>query len=386
MSHYTTVLNEMLNLLPRHQFETLVRKHDSDRYVKRFNSWHQLVTMLYAQSSGKQSLRDIQRGMEANPARVYHLGLPDIKRSTLSDANSKRTYRVFAGLFYKLLARCQEVTPKHRFRLKNPLHSIDATTVDLCLSVFPWAKFRRAKGGIKLHYDFNHAGMIPEFLRITDAKQHGIRGAKQFFNITPNSIYCMDKGYTDFAWYRLIHDGGAFFVTRAKDNLNYRFIGQHGEANKKGVRSDNLITLEGFYSSQEYPHPLRLIHYYDAETDKELVFLTNNMRLSALTIAQIYKACWQIEIFFKWIKQNLKIKTFLGTSENAVLTQIWVAMCYYLLLTFIKFQTNYKHSLFYLHRVIQETLLARCTIIDLLKATATVIPRLTRDDPQLTFF
>lgn len=386
MSHYTTVLNEMLNLLPRHQFETLVRKHGSDRYAKRFNSWHQLVTMLYAQSSGKQSLRDIQRGLEVNPARLYHLGLPAIKRSTLSDANSKRSYKVFEGLFYKLLNRCQGITPKHRFRFKNPLHSIDATTIDLCLSIFPWARFRRAKGGIKLHYDFNHAGMIPEFLRITDAKQHEIRVAKQFFDITPDSIYCMDKGYTDFAWYRLIHNGKAFFVTRAKDNLDFDFIGQHGQANKKGVLSDNLIALKGFYSSQNYPHPLRLIHYYDAENNKELIFLTNNMRLSALTIAQIYKARWQIEIFFKWIKQNLKIKTFLGSSENAVLTQIWIAMCYYLLLTFIKFQTNYKYSLFYLHRAIQETLLARCTIIDLLKATATIIPKLKRDDPQLTFF
>lgn len=386
MSHYTTILNEMLNLLPRHQFEALIKKHESDRYVKRFNSWHQLVTMLYAQSSGKQSLRDIQRGLEAHSARLYHLGLPDIKRSTLSDANSKRSYKIFEGLFYKLLERCQEVTPKHRFRFKNPLHSIDATTIDLCLSVFPWAKFRRAKGGIKLHYDFNHAGMIPEFLHISNAKQHEIKVAKQFFDITSDSIYCMDKGYMDFAWFRRIHKAGAFFVTRAKDNLDYRFLGQHSEPNKKGVLSDNLITLEDFYSRQDYPHPLRLIHYYDAETDKELVFLTNNIRLSALTIAQIYKARWQIEIFFKWIKQNLKIKTFLGASENAVLTQIWVAMCYYLLLTFIKFQTNYRHSLFYLHRVIQETLLARCTIIELLKATSSVIPRLKRDDPQLTFF
>ncbi|HAW57868.1 MAG TPA: IS4 family transposase [Bacteroidales bacterium] len=385
MSHYTTILNEMLKLLPRHQFETLVKNQDSDRYVKRFNSWRQLVTMVYAQSSGKQSLRDIQRGLEANSARTYHLGIPAIKRSTLSDANSKRSYKVFEGLFYKLLTRCHEVTPQHRFRFKNPLHSFDATTIDLCLSVFPWAKFRRAKGGIKLHYDFNHAGMIPEFLRVTDAKQHEIKVAKQFFDITPDSIYCMDRGYIDYAWFRRINNAKAFFVTRAKNNLNCRFIGQHSEPNKKGVISDQLIELEGFYSSQDYPHPLRLIQYYDAETDKELVFLTNNMRLSALTIAQIYKARWQIEIFFKWIKQNLKIKTFLGISENAVLTQIWVAMCYYLLLTFIKFQTSYKHSLFYLHRVIQETLLTRCTIIELLKATSIVISRLKRDDPQLTF-
>lgn len=376
----------MLNLLPRHQFESLIRKHDSDRYVKRFNSWHQLTTMLYAQASGKQSLRDIQRGLEANSARLYHLGLPSIKRSTLSDANSTRTYKTFEGLFYKLLSRCQEVAPRHRFKFKNPLHSLDATTVDLCLSIFPWAKFRRAKGGIKLHYDFNHSGLLPEFLHITDAKQPEITVAKQFFSIIADSIYCMDKGYTDFGFFRLIHDAKAFFVTRAKDNLSCRFIGQHAEPNKKGVLSDDLVELEGFCSSKDYPHPLRLIRYYDAETDKELVFLTNNMRLSALTIAQIYKARWQIEIFFKWIKQNLKIKTFLGSSENAVMTQIWVAMCYYLVLAFIKFQTNYKHSLFYLHRVIQETLLARCTLIELLKATSSIIPRLKRDDPQLTFF
>lgn len=164
--------------------------------------------------------------------------------------------------------------------------------------------------------------MIPEFLRVPEAKRHEIGIAKQFFAITPDSIYCMDKGYTDFSWFRRINDVQAFFVTRAKDNLDFGFIGQHSEPNKKGVLSDDLIELKDFYSSQDYPHPLRLIRYYDAETDKELVFLTNNMRLSALTIAQIYKARRQIEIFFKWIKQNLKIKTFLGASENAVLTQI----------------------------------------------------------------
>jgi hypothetical protein len=386
MSHYTTVLNEMLNLLPRHQFETLVRNNSGDRYVKRFNCWHQLVAMLYAQSSGKQSLRDIQQGLQANPARLYHLGLPAIKRSTLSDANSKRSHKIFEGLFYKLLDRCQDVTPKHRFKFKNPLHSLDATTIDLCLSVFPWARFRQAKGGIKLHCDLNHAGMIPEFIRVTDAKQHEITVAKKFLPLTPDSIYCMDKGYIDFGWFRRIQEAKAFFVTRAKDNLNATVIGQHSEANKKGVLADDLVELQGFYSSQHYPHPLRLIRYYDAETDKELVFLTNNMRLAPYTIAQIYKARWQIEIFFKWIKQNLKIKTFLGSSENAVLTQIWVAMCYYLLLAFIKFQTNYKHSLFYLHRVIRETLLARCTLIEILKATESVLPMLKRDDPQLAFF
>ena len=214
---------------------------------------------------------------------------------------------------------------------------------------------------------------------------HEVTVAKQFFTITPDSIYCIDKGYTDFNFLRHIDDEHAFFVIRPKENMIYRFIGQHSEANKKGVVADELIELNNYYSNKDYPKPLRLIHYLDWETSKLFVFLTNNMQLSALTIAQIYKARWQIEIFFKWIKQNLKIKTFLGASENAVLTQIWIAMCYYLLLSFIKFQTSYKRSIFYLHRVIRETLLARLTLIDILKATESIIPRLKRDDPQLTF-
>lgn len=385
MSHYTTILNELSNLLPRHDFEKMVKKHNCDRYVKHFTCWNQLMTMLYAQASGKQSLRDIQQGLEANSNRLYHLGLPPIKRSTLADANSKRSYKIFEGLFYRLLTHCQSVAPRHKFKFHNPLHTIDATTLDLCLTSFPWAHFRYAKGGIKLHYDLNHAGMLPEFLVVTEAKQHEISVTKDFFTITPDSIYCMDKAYTDFEFFRHINDAGAFFVVRAKENLDCRLIGQHSEANKKGVVADELIELKGFYSHQDYPQLLRRIHYCDWETSKVYVFITNNLRLSALTIAEIYKARWQIEIFFKWIKQNLKIKTFLGTSQNAVLTQIWVAMCYYLLLSFIKFQTSYKRSLFYLHRVIRETLLARYTIIDILKATEAVIPRLKRDDPQLTF-
>jgi len=386
MAHYTTVLNEMLNLLPRHKFETLVRNNAGNRYIKRFKCWHQLVVMLYAQASGKQSLRDIQGGLQANGSRLYHLGLPTIKRSTLSDANNNRSYKMFEGLFYNLLNRCKDVTPKHKFRFKNPLHSLDATTIDLCLSVFPWAKFRKAKGGIKLHYGLNHNGMLPDFLRITDAKKHEVTVVKKFFTPTPDSIYCFDKGYTDFSWYRRIHDQKAFFVTRAKKNLKCSVIGQHSQPNKKGVLADDLIQLDGFYSSKDYPVALRHIRYIDPETSKEYIFLTNNMRLASYTITQIYKARWQIEIFFKWIKQNLKIKTFLGSSENAVMTQIWVAMCYYLILAFIKFQTNYKHSLFYLHRVVQETLLARCTILDILKATTRIIPKLKREDPQLVFF
>jgi len=386
MSHYTTVLNEMLHLLPRHRFETLVKSHGADRYVKRFNCWHQLVTLLYAQSSGKQSLRDIQHGLEANCERLYHLGLPSVKRSTLSDANKERPYSIFEGLFYRLLERCQSLTPQHGFRFKNPLHTFDSTTIDLCLSSFSWARFRATKGAIKLHYQFEHAGHIPSFLVVTDAKHHDLTVAKQFFDIIPDSIYCVDRGYMNFDWFRRINDAKAFFVTRARCDLECRVIGQHAEPNKRGVMADELVELTIPYSYKRYPKPIRRIRYYDHESDKELIFLTNNMRLSGLTITQIYKARWQVEIFFKWIKQNLKIKTFLGTSHNAVLTQIWIAMVYYLLLTYIKYQTSYKYSLFYLHLIIRDALLARCTIIDLLKVTNSVIPKIIKDDPQLTFW
>lgn len=365
MSYYSTILNQVLQIIPRHQFETLVRNHNGDRYVKRFSCWNQLTTLLYAQASGKESLREIEQGLAVNDMRLYHLGLPAIKRSTLADANQTRDYEIFEALFYKLLSRCQDLTPKHKFRFNNPLFTLDATIIDLCLSMFNWAKFTTTKGAIKLHYQFNHSGNIPSFLIVTDAKKHETTIVKKFFTLTADSIYCLDRGYNDFVLYRRITEAKAYFVTRAKDNLDGHVIGQHTETLKKNILSDEVIKLH----NNKYRMPLRLIRYHDPETGDIIRFLTNNFVLAPATIANIYKARWQIEIFFKWIKQNLKIKTFLGTTRNAVLTQIWVAMCYYLLLAYIKYQTKYRHSLFYLHRIIKETLLARLTIIDLLRAT-----------------
>lgn len=386
MAHYTTIMNELLNLIPRHRFETVVNSLSGNRYVKRFDCWNQLTVLLYAQASGKDSLRDIEQAFKVNSERLYHLGLPNIKRSTLADANTTRNYRIFENLFYRLLERCKEITPQHKFKFKNPLYTLDATVIDLCLATFPWAKFRTTKGALKLHYQFDHAGEIPSFLVITDAKHHEVQVAQKNFYILADSIYCLDKGYLDFGWFRRIEEAKSYFVTRAKDNLKYTVIGQHSQSNKKGVLSDEIIALSGYYPAKDYPDNLRLIRYYDKETDKTLVFITNNFNLSNFTIAQIYKARWQIEIFFRWIKQNLKIKTFLGTSKNAVLTQIWVAMCYYLILAYIKYQSRYKYSLFYLHRVIRETLLSRFTLIDLLRASERILPRLKDTEAQLAFW
>jgi hypothetical protein len=378
-------MSQLLVHIPRHDFQSLVSQWNGDRYVKKFSTWNQFTTLLYAQAGDKQSLRDIELGLNAQSGKLYHLGFTDpIRRSTLSEANATRNWAIYQGLFDKLLARCQSLSPKHKFRFKNPLQLWDATTIDLCLSMFPWARFRKTKGALKIHCQLDTAGHIPSFAVVTDGKCHDVRAAKTFFDLVPDSIYCMDKGYFDFGFFRRIHDTKAFFVTRAKDNLNYTVTGQQDLSKNKAVLADQTITLDGFYSHKDFPFPLRLIHFYDADNDRTFKFLTNNFHLSAATIAAIYQARWQIEAFFKFIKQNLKVKTFLGTSKNAVLTQLWVALCYFLLLAYIKFQTKYRFSLFYLHRMVREMLLERFSLIDLLGLTDARLPNVINEH-QLCF-
>lgn len=361
-----TIFGELLKLLPRHHFDRAVEEWCGDRYVKKFTTWQQLITMLYSQIGQKDSLRDIATGLTAHAARWYHLGLSGVSKSTLADANNRRDYRIFESLFYNLMRRCKDLTPKHRFRFNNPLYSIDATTIDLCLSMFPWAKFRTAKGAIKMHCLYDHPGALPTFIIVTDGKKHDVRVAKEHeFPLVPDSIVSVDKAYVDYKWLRSLQDKGVWFVTRAKRNIDYVVVGQH-VAKGKGILSDERIALQGPLTKTYYPDDLRLIRFHDDARNKTLVFLTNNFKLAASTIAQIYKSRWQIELFFKWIKQNLKIKSFLGTSKNAVLTQVWVAMCYYLLLSYIKYQTKFGNSLLYLSRVIRETLFERKTLIDIL--------------------
>jgi hypothetical protein len=366
MDRVYTIFSELLKLCPRYHFDRAVKEHNGDRYVKTFSTWQQFMAVLYSQITRKDSLRDIVAGLSAHAARWYHLGLTGIHRSTLADANGKRDYRIFEGLFYNLLARCKTLTPKHKFRFKNPLYTIDASTIELCLSVFPWARFRTAKGAIKMHCLYDHSGALPTFLTVTDGKRHDVRVVKETsFPLSPDSIVSVDKAYIDYKWLNSLDKQGVWFVTRAKTNIDYAVVGQH-PAGGKGVLSDERISLQGPRTKTYYPKELRLIRYHDDERKKTLVFLTNNFKLAASTIARIYKSRWQIELFFKWIKQNLKIKSFLGTSKNAVMTQIWVAMCYYLLLTYIKYQTKYGYSLLYLSRVIRETLFERKSLIDVL--------------------
>jgi hypothetical protein len=366
MRKLETIFGELLKLVPRYQFEKAVKQYQGDRYVKSYTTWHQYITILFSQVKQKDSIRDIVTGLEANESRWYHLGLTGVHRSTFSDANNKRSFQIFEDLFYHLLSRCKDLTPKHRFKFKNALYSIDASVIDLCLSVFPWAKFRKTKGAIKMHCLYDHSGALPSFITITDGKKHDVTVAKEVgFPLSPDSIVSIDRAYIDYKWLNSLDEKRVWFVTRAKSNIDCIVTGQH-PVSGKGVRKDQTILLTGTRTKNYYPKELRMIEFYDEETKKHLTFLTNNMKLAASTIAAIYKSRWQIELFFKWIKQNLKIKSFLGTSKNAVMTQIWVAMSYYLLLTYIKYQTKYTHSLLTLSRLIRETLFERKNLIDIL--------------------
>ena len=387
MPHHNTIYNQLLQLIPRHQFEGLVKKYAGDRYVKYFTCWQQFITLLYAQIRGKDSLRDIETSLRSQSARWFHIGLKNVKRSTLSDANNQRDYHVYEGLFYRLFERCKNVTPKHKFRFKNPLYSLDATVIDLCLSLYPWAKFRKRKGALKIHCLYDHSGSLPAFLVVTDGKQHDVKAAKQqALPVTADSIIAVDRAYIDYKWLYSLEKSGVFFVTRAKSNLKHEVSGQHEVNRKQGLLFDYQIKLAGYYQKRNYPKEMRLVGYMDQETGKEFRFLTNNFTLSAYTITQIYKARWQIELFFKWIKQNLKIKSFLGTSKNAVLTQIWVAMCYYLLLSYIKYQTKYGYSLLELSRMIAEMILERVSLIDLLSCNQSNVYRARDPVNQLALF
>jgi len=387
MKYHSTVFNELLKMLPREKFEQDVVREQANRYTKHFTAWNQLLVNLYAQASGKNSLRDIETGLKMQQNSWYHLGLTNAVRSTISYTNSKKPYQIAQNTFYHLLTQCRDFAPKHKFRFKNPLYTLDATVIELCLSMFPWAKFRKRKGALKLHTLLENKGTIPSFLVMTEGKKHEVKVAKELFLPIPlDSIIAMDKGYVDFQWLYSLTQRGIYFVTRAKENMKYGVVGQQEVNSGKGLISDEEIILVGPLTQQKYPNKLRLVTYYDSEHNRVYEFLTNNIHLAAYTITQIYKARWQVELFFKWIKQNLKIKTFLGTSKNAVLTQIWMAMIYYLLLAYIRYQSNYTYSLLHLTRVIKECLFKRACIIDLLKLSLWKAQRLRDPCCEMSLF
>lgn len=366
MSHHNTVFSQLLKLVPRHEFETLAKQHHSGRSFRTATRWSQFVTMTLAQLAGRNSLRDIVENLSAQAHRLYHLGSAKLSRSNLSRINEGKPYALYEALFGKLLQRCQVVAPSHNFRFKNPLYSLDASTVDLCLSVFPWADFRTTKGAIKLHIGLNHRGYLPEFVTVTEGKDHDVTIGRTL-KFPKGSMVAIDKGYNDYNWYNRLTEKEIYFVTRLKTNAKYRVISRRSVLKNKGLTSDQTIEFTGVQTARKCPIQLRRIGYRDAQTGKQYIFLTNNFKLSAKTIADIYKARWQVELFFKWIKQNLKIKSFVGTSKNAVMTQIWIALCVYLLLAFIKFQSKLKKSMQQILRLLALNLFEKRDMMALLR-------------------
>ncbi len=324
------------------------------------------MAMMMGQLSGRNSLRDMVDNLGAQAHRLYHLGSRLIRRSSLSRINNDKPYTLYEELFSKLLTRCQAKAPSHDFRFKNPLYSLDASIIDLCLSVFPWAEFRTTKAAVKLHVGLNHSGHLPEFFAVTEGNQHEVNIGK-LMNFPKGSIVTFDKGYNDYEWYNQLNKKGIFFVTRQKSNAVYRVISRQPVIKSKGLTSDQIIEFTGPITAKKCPIQLRRIGYRDPETSKHYVFLTNNFKLAAKTIAQIYKARWDIELFFKWIKQNLKIKSFVGTSKNAVMTQIWIALCVYLLLAYIKFQSKIRKSAQQILRLLQMNLFEKRDLMALLR-------------------
>lgn len=366
MAHCNTILSQILKLVPRHEFETLAKHHHSGRAFRKASRWSQFVSLTMAQLSGRNSLRDIVDNMSAQTHRLYHLGSEKLSRSNLSRINEDKPYTLYEALFGKLLARCQKVAPGHNFKFKHSLYSLDASTIDLCLSAFPWADFRTTKGAIKLHVGLNHAGYLPEFVTITEGKKHDVTVGR-ILNFPKGSMVAIDKAYNDYAWYKQLTDKDIFFVTRLKSNAKYRIIQRRTVLKNKGLTCDQIIEFTGPQVAKKCPIQLRRIGYKDAVTGKHYVFLTNNFKLAAKTIADIYKARWQVELFFKWIKQNLKIKSFVGRSKNAVMTQLWIAMCVYLLIAFLKFQSSLTKSMQQLLRLLQLNLFDKRDLMALLR-------------------
>ena len=343
MQRKFTILSQIMQMISRYDFEKAVFEGKGRHFTVSFSYWSHFVAMMFGQLSDQHSLRDLVLNLSHQTHRFYHLGMSKIYRSTFSDANNNRPYQIYEELFYQLLGRytCNFTSTKRK--LKNKLYSIDATVIGLCLNLFGWAKFRSTKAGIKLHVRLDHDGYIPDFAVVTSAKVHESQ-VKRIFNLPSGSMVTFDKGYNDYHLFKMLDDKGILFVARLKDNANYKIIKRNKANKKQGITSDHIIVFTGFYSKKKCSIRLRKIRYVDKETGNVYVYLTNDFKHAANTIADIYKQRWQIELFFKALKHNLKIKTFWGTSRNAVYSQVWVALIVYLLMSVLKYKFKFDAS------------------------------------------
>ncbi len=365
-----TVFSQVMGFIPQNKFRQCVNRYHGNRRVRSFTCYDQLLCMAFAQLCYRESLRDIECCLRAMHEKLYHMGIRGkVSRSTLADANEKRDWRIYSDFAQILIHEARQLYVDDDFglELKDTVYALDASTIDLCLSVFPWARFRKSKGAIKLHTLLDLRGDIPTFIWITDGKVHDVNVLDHLVP-EPGSIYIMDRAYLDFRRLYELHQCSAIFVTRTKTNTKLRRIYSHKVDKNIGVRCDQTVVLKGFYSKKDYPEKLRRVKFFDAEKGRSFVFLTNQFMLPAHTIAELYRYRWRVEIFFKWIKQHLRIKSFYGTSQNAVKTQIWIAISTYVLVAIMKKRLQIDLTLYTILQILSITLFEKMPILHALTA------------------
>ena len=361
----TTLFAQVMDFISWRDFQHCVERYHGNRKVKRFSCWDQYLCMAFAQLTSRESLRDIEICLRTMKSKLYHAGLRGgIARNTLANANSNRDWRIYADFAQILIRKAKKLYAGEDFgvELKQAAYALDATVIDLCLSLFPWAKFRKTKAAVKLHTLLDLRGNIPTTVIITPGNIHDVNILDELC-LEPLAIYIMDRGYLDFARLYAIHTTPAFFVTRAKKKLDFKRLYSQTINKAMGLMFDQIGVLIGYYSRQKYPEQIRRIGYFDATTNKRLVFLTNNLKLPAKVIADLYKSRWQVELFFKWIKQHLRIKSFYGTSENAVKTQIWIAISIYVLIAIVRKKLNLRLSLYTILQILSVALFEKMPVL-----------------------
>ena len=366
-----SIFSQLTDYLPWTQFQECVERYRGDYKLKRFSCWDQFLCMAFAQLTYRESLRDIEACLRANQTKLYHMGIRGrISRNTLANANSVRDWRIYADLAQVLITRARVLYADDSFgvELAQTVYALDATTIDLCLALFPWAQFRKHKGAVKLHTLLDLRGNIPTVVIITHGKVHEVNILDQL-SFEAGAFYVMDRGYLDFARLYKLHLASGFFVTRAKKRFDFQRLYSQPVDRATGVICDQIVTLVNPVPRQGYPEKLRRIRYRDALTDQRLVFLTNNFNLPPLTIAELYRSRWQVELFFKWIKQHLRIKNFYGTSENALRTQIWIAISVYVLVAIVKKELHLEASLYRMLQICSVTLFEKTPISQALSLT-----------------
>lgn len=388
MRHYTTVFSQLLSFVPKNEFNQLVGQHKSDYRSRTMKAWQQLSILLFAQANGSEGLRDIEAVLRSHSSKLYHLGIQSVSRSTIADANKRRDPILYESLFYKVLQRFRSALPKQKFSFENDLYALDGSLVTLVQSLFDWAVYRTTKGALRMHTLHCVTEQIPVWMNITDGKKHEQKIARtnwKNWNLPKGSILTFDRGYYDFSWWNELNNADIYWITREKSNIHFFGV--------KKFESDNPLVLSDqngwlMASEEKYPKTIRRVEWINEKTGEVVSFLTNNFDLAPEQVAEAYKARWQIELFFKWIKQHLRIKSFFGTSYNAIASQIWIALIYFLIVAYVKAKTKIKQSAFLLTKIFSQALLEHVHIIELFNVSSQKSQQILSDraSPQLLLF